>query len=312
MFPVISVEEGAADNVEYLGSKQKFWFNHSEFGRSLWKAARPNTGEDWSEKIAEQFALQLGLPCARYEFADCDGKKGVITPTIVPEEASLILGNELLVAQESNYPAPGTVSKFRTSQHTIEIVLNNLRESGAELPPDWTPLSGIQTAQDLFVGYLLLDAWIGNTDRHHENWAIIDRIDSPPRHRRQRYLAPTYDHASSLGCHLLDSERLERLSTKDQGRTVEAYTNKATSALYLNREDPKPLKTVDAFRLAAARSPIAAHAWLEKLASIGSDATNAPFDELPEKRITRHSAEFARRMLYINRTRLLALREELL
>ena len=57
MFSIISVEEGAAENVEYLGSKQKFWFKHSALGRSLWKAARIDTGEDWSEKIAEQLAL---------------------------------------------------------------------------------------------------------------------------------------------------------------------------------------------------------------------------------------------------------------
>ena len=115
------VDESAAENVEYGGSKEKFWFRHAELGRSLWKAARPNTGEDWSEKIAEQMARQLGLPCARYELAICDGKRGVITPTLVPEGASLVLGNELLVAQESNYPRPGTVSKFRTSYHTIDI-----------------------------------------------------------------------------------------------------------------------------------------------------------------------------------------------
>jgi hypothetical protein len=277
------------------------------FGKRL-VLTREKTG---SEKIAEQIALQLGLPCARYELAVCDGKKGTITPNFVPQGTSLILGNELLVAQVRNYPAPGAVSNFRTSQHTLDIVMRNIQMSGAGLVPDWIPLPGIETAQDLFIGYLLLDAWIGNTDRHHENWGIIERTGSPLNPIPQRYLAPTYDHASSLGCHLLDSERQERLNTKDQGHTVEAYTKKATSALYLNQEDNKPLKTVKAFRLAAQRSPGAASVWLERLASITSDEMVAPFQQIPENRITQPAADFARKILNINRVRLLALGEEL-
>ena len=311
MFVVISVDERAAENVEYLGSKEKFWFQDSALGRSLWKAARPNTGEDWSEKVAEQLAVQLGLPCASYELAVCDGKKGVVTPTLVPAEASLILGNELLVAQDSNYPPKGTVSNFRTSQHTIDIVLRNIQISGAWLPPTWTPFPGVETAQDLFVGYLLLDAWIGNTDRHHENWGIIEQIGPPAQRGPQRYLAPTYDHASSLGCHLRDSERQERLSTRDLGRTVEAFANRAASALYLNEADGKPLKTVEAFRLSALHSRASALVWLERLANITSEEMDAPFRQLPERSITQPAADFARKMLDINRNRLLALREEL-
>jgi hypothetical protein len=44
------------------------------------------------------------------------------------------------------------------------------------MPPD-----GITTAIDTFVGYLLLDAWIGNGDRHHENWRFIATVD--PQYR---------------------------------------------------------------------------------------------------------------------------------
>lgn len=47
------------------------------------------------------------------------------------------------------------------------------------------------------AGYVTLDALILNTDRHHENWALIRARSSDGRliHR----VAPTFDHASSLG-----------------------------------------------------------------------------------------------------------------
>ena len=46
------------------------------------------------------------------------------------------------------------------------------------------------TASDVFVGFILLDAWFANQDRHHENWGALR--DDVLR------LAPTFDHGASL------------------------------------------------------------------------------------------------------------------
>lgn len=51
--------------------------------------------------------------------------------------------------------------------------------------------------------------------------------------------------------------------------------------------------------------------WIERLRGISSDAMNASFYQLPESSITHASADFAKKLLEINRTRLLALNEEL-
>ena len=51
--------------------------------------------------------------------------------------------------------------------------LNAIESSQVQLPPDWTVLEGIENARDLFIGYILLDALIGNGDRHHENWGFV-------------------------------------------------------------------------------------------------------------------------------------------
>ncbi len=56
------------------------------------------------------------------------------------------------------------------------------------------------------------------------------------------HLAPTYDHASSLGRELLDVKRQERL----KGGFVTAYVAKCRSALYAQVGDKKALFTLDA------------------------------------------------------------------
>ena len=38
---------------------------------------------------------------------------------------------------------------------------------------------GIESALEVFVGYVMLDAWISNQDRHHENWGALGRQRGP-------------------------------------------------------------------------------------------------------------------------------------
>jgi hypothetical protein len=51
--------------------------------------------------------------------------------------------------------------------------------------------------------------------RHHQNWGLILSPD------KKTYLAPTFDHASSLGRNETDENREDRLATKDLGRSME-------------------------------------------------------------------------------------------
>lgn len=50
-------------------------------------------------------------------------------------------------------------------------------------------------------------------------------IENPNR----RMLAPSFDHASSLGFQLTDTDREDRLATSDRLRTVAAYVTRAKS-----------------------------------------------------------------------------------
>src|SRR5436853_1744986 len=108
MFKTQRVDRQAAEAVEPLGSKRKFWFTHDR-KRMLFKAEERGTGEDWAEKIAAELCRRIGLPHVEYEPAEeYDGnvyrQPGVVCPHCAPPPLSLILGNQLLVAHDPAYP----------------------------------------------------------------------------------------------------------------------------------------------------------------------------------------------------------------
>ena len=104
-----------------------------------------------------------------------------------------------------------------------------------------------------FVGYVMLDAWIANQDRHHENWAAI----ALPEEKALR-LAPTFDHGASLARNISDAERKERLESRDKGQQIPHFASRARSAFYASPADDRTLGTLEAFARFAQTAPTAA------------------------------------------------------
>lgn len=204
--------------------------------------------------------------------------------------------------QDASYPK----EERKAKKHSVENIFTAFELLKVQIPKETAP-PNITTAKQVFLGYLMLDAWISNTDRHHENWATIRRFENEVLTDR---LAPTHDHAASLGCILLDDEKRERLTTRDRNRTIKAYAqnNKARSAIYKNETDAKPLSLIDAFKAASSHNPDASKIWLEKLENVTIDNIKEVFERIPEERISDVSKVFAIRILEINRRRLLELK----
>ena len=302
-YPILDVPD-EADLPEQLGSKEKFWFCVDESPK-LFKLGR--RGENWAEKVACELCELLGMPHAHYDFGVWKGRQGIVSPSIVPSGGRLTLGNEQLEKSYVDYP---TRVVRGVSQHTVSRVAALMQPSREKVekvlsPLDWEASANIRTALDVFVGYLMLDAWIGNTDRHHENWGFI-LTESGSVH-----LAPTFDHASSLGCHETDANKSKRMTTSDSGFNISSYVKKANSALYLKSESPKPLSTLDAFRHIAKNRKLAALAWLDRLENTDSEDCRNMFTRMPQGQINDISKEFALIMLELNKKRLLALRDQL-
>ena len=314
-FPIISVPDEAPERLENVGSKEKFWYTRSELEsheRWLFKANRliiPENadswaGEDWSEKVAAELCTLLDLPCATYELAVWMNTRGVVTRRIEREHERLVLGNELLAGHD--YPRV-TENRFdRIPQYTLDLTLETLANSsiGVALDPTWALPEGVASPPEAFVGFLLLDAWIANTDRHDRNWGVLESYTENGLHR---YLAPTFDHASSLGRELLDEKRRERLTSRDRGQSIEKYVERARSGFFRSEGDRKTMHPVEAFMHAKKRYSVAADAWLSRLAAIDDEQIEKILNRLPGERISSVGAEFARKVLDLNRKALLEL-----
>ncbi len=311
-FPIFVVPDDAAEEFEAMGSKPKFWYQDAAHGPCLFKQSRPGTGEDWAEKIASELAALVGLPCARVDLALWRNFRGTVSPTFVPPGGSLIHGNEILPRLVQGYPAlPGSTQFSRVPQHTVEVVLRVNEPDMIRIPLGYSPPAAVLSkGQHVLVGYLLLDAWIGNTDRHHGNWAWILQPSAGDPPGTTLHLAPTFDHASSLGRNESDGRLRERLTTTDAGFSVEAYAERAPSAFFAG-EIGRPLTTFEAFRHTLESCPRAARAWIEALAAVRSRDVEAVLRQVPTERMSQWAVAFAMRVLGYNQARLADLLEQL-
>ncbi len=304
-FPIRNISALEKVRAEWVGTKEKDWFARSDkhwyWERDadyfLAKTGRPGSGENWAEKVASELCHLLGLPHADYDLATYRGKKCVITPSIAPKGTRLVLGNEILGRYVAEYE---TRRRFRHRSYKLSLVIAYLCKRSIGLPLEWEGNDDVSTAVGVFSGYLMLDAWIANQDRHDENWGVVfDTYNS------QTHLAPTFDHASGFGRNENDEERESKLITRDQGRNMNNYVLRAKSAFYPSFDDTKPLTTIDAFKMIKEADPKAARYWLEQLSRISILDTRAILSKIPKNEMTEVALEFAQKLLELNRERLL-------
>jgi hypothetical protein len=299
LFPIYQLTEEmkiVTDRPKQLkGVLNKSWYEHPELGLCLFKAATsprmpiPNVRNDWSEKVIYEISKLLDLPAARYKFALAWNEErqsfieGSLSIYCLPSGFESIAGGDFLTSSirdyETGYPA----------SYSVENVLTSLVQNDVGCPQNWSGISGIDRATDLFVGYLALDAVCTGVDRHPNNWEVMlgdGRLD----------LVPSFDHGSSLGGNLSESTRATiSASGFDPNLMKSAFWNNA------GRVNP-----IQAFEIAANLYPDAAQIWLGRLLQIDLDLIEAIFDRISVERISPLAAEFAQDLLESNRDRILS------
>jgi len=104
-----------------------------------------------------------------------------------------------------------------------------------------------------------------------------------------------------------DNKRKELLTTRDKGRHISGYIEKARSAIYLNKSAIKPLSTLDVYQRLATKRPEAAMVWQHQLATVSDAQCQTVFDRIPPSEISEIAVEFALVLLKLNKTRLQAM-----
>lgn len=117
--------------------------------------------EFWSEVIASQLGIMLGLDILRYDVATHNGEIGCISPLMIKrDEEQLLEVGRYMTALNPDFLPENTKTRH---EYTFELLEDTLNEF--KLTKYWTN----------FLATMLFDAIIGNTDRHQENWAFIGK-----------------------------------------------------------------------------------------------------------------------------------------
>lgn len=266
LYPVVDIPADAREDIEQLGSKPKFWVTLDQ-QRWLFKEARPNTGEDWAEKLAAEIAKHIGMRAAEVELATYVGKRGCISKNFIQTQIgeALVHGNEVLAVKIKGYDKTKIAKQ---SDHTV----HNIVGAVSRLVP--RPL-----AERLLLNlaeYMVFDALIGNTDRHHENWGLDLRLGKDPRSFVMG-VAPSFDHASSLGRECLDEKATKLL---DEGR-VPQYVNAGRGGVYWEPSGNKGANPLALVKLAADKYPTYFAPALAKICTLTDDDVQQMISRIP-------------------------------
>lgn len=288
-FDTWEVGKDSIGTSEEMGSKSKFWHTHPKDDEGYWlfKHPRKNSGEHWAEKIAAEVASLLGISHARVELALFEDLQGSTTKSFVTEGEDLVHGNQLLSWFVHGYDPE---KEYNQSSHTLSniwTVMDNV----------FIDLNAQQDAKICVSGFLVLDALIGNTDRHHENWGIlIRRVDN----NWNVQIAPSFDHASSLGRELRDERREILLSQKRVGE----YCEKGRGAIYWSEDDRHGLSPLNLVRRAVQFYPDLLNPALEKLDTFNAKSVEYIVNRVPMDWISDTSRKFTIEMMRYNITKL--------
>ena len=277
-FEVKEVKQEWILDPEEMGSKRKFWYRRPGEGESEWlfKFPREDTGEHWAEKIAAEIAELLDIRHATVELAIFEGVRGSVTESFVHDEQELVHGNQMLEWFVRGYVAG---RKYGQSSHTLKNIWQVMDEVFVE--------SEAKMQGKLCIAeYLVLDALIGNTDRHHENWGILFDLGVADL---EWLLAPSFDHASSLGRELRD-ERRNRLL--DENR-VGDYVEKGHGAIFWSEEDQRGPSPLELARRSTRSYPDFFLPAIENLKSLNQGSLNELVDRVPCSWMTPSARKFA-------------------
>ena len=195
-----------------------------------------------------------------------------------------VLGNQILERHLEYYNA--SLRRFEQSQHTLENIWKSLERVFED--PD-----GTDAAKTRFADFLVLDAVIGNTDRHNENWGIARRYD---KDKWIGYLARSFDHASSLGRELSDDRRMQILSSGQIGN----YSRRGRGGVFwsaLDRHSPSPL---DLVKLAFERYRIFVSSSLADVAELLEEEVEEIVECIPSDWMSGPARRFAAQLISYN------------
>lgn len=281
LLPITDLSTWQRADDEPLGETDKRWFvDPSTNRRWLYKPNRSNRSPDEGscEVAASQIAKLFGIPAASVELAKYGESTGCISLNVIVDPAHEMEEAASYLAEFTKNFNPRDKQSRGHSAVTIHALLAQLRGPVGHDPT--------LSAADWFAGYLLFDALIGNTDRHSQNWAV-ETTQSGELH-----LAPSFDHATSLG---ISNRGKKRDQLLESPHLIPNFAAQATAHRF---EASKSISLVDfACNFLGQCSP---HAQVHWLFQISNFPTSNAIDLLRSSRMSVPATTLATNIIQIN------------
>jgi hypothetical protein len=199
-----------------------------------------------AEVIAYRLGVRMGVPVPP-AFVACHAKRktcgvlvewfyGYATNGYIFYDEANTSGGDILQNIIENY------DRKKGRQHNLIDILQLI----SDMPPPYQSV----IYQDI-AKMLLFDAIIGNTDRHQDNWEIIEtyEVDLDREGDAQSYdlenisLSPAFDNGSSFGHNIFENALIQKM------KNIDSFNRKGTHHLKLNRDDNKKILHLDTIKI---------------------------------------------------------------
>ena len=224
------------------GASEKVWLiNPKTKEKGLFKFPKVKdkekgtiTGEYWAEKLATEIGKLTDVRCARVDIGTYKGRIGSMSYNLVNINSkdnyiNLLEGILFIENQYPYYDKDKLEDTYSNCKYSVQMIQNSL--------------NGIIEMKD-FYKVILFDILIGNSDRHHSNWAILAKGTKNTTTENisdisfDYEICPLYDNGSSL-CAYEDNNNLE-IFFKDKLKFEALVNTKSKSAI--GWENTRPIR----------------------------------------------------------------------
>ncbi|GLG01255.1 hypothetical protein Alches_12940 [Alicyclobacillus hesperidum subsp. aegles] len=247
------------------GTRPKRWVVNPDDGTQwLFKLPRENTGEAWAEQIASKIGRAIGLKTPETSLAISGDSVGSLSLNFIKPGDEFFEGGDLISRMYTAF------DRYSLNDYNISVIVEVLQEYGLDKD---------------FMAIPVFDAFIGNQDRHCDNWGII-------RSRDTFKLAPLYDNGCSLG-HLVKDEDIPDM-LRDEERFL-GFIRRGKSLIGLpDRKKPKYLELLTHIQM---KYPNVVFKNLECLESLTDSALIAILNEVPDAYMSPIKKDFVHHLI---------------
>ncbi|MCD7744322.1 MAG: protein kinase [Lachnospiraceae bacterium] len=255
---------------EGSGRSEKEWIclGMEQIGLFKYPKIDPATGHETTEHISEHIAAQLGtilgVETAKVDIGIRNGRIGSMSYLARRQSETLTEGIGFINRKFPQYNEDSMIDEETGKYYCVDMIIETTKDLLS--PQKW-------------IEMLIFDALIGNSDRHQNNWGILEEYSGSYEASTKLRRCPLYDNGSSLCCYVNDAY-LDKLFGNDPGPFKALVDSKSRTVVRINCNEKKQPTHKDMVYYLLGRYPDETHKILER---IGEALTDEKIDLLMDQ-----------------------------